>query len=140
MFAGAELHRRGSCRLCVASFDGCALEHGRAASSTPSTCCSRRAGYSPRPAAAGVCFDERPIQLIGEARRPIPSAQGRIERHDCEYRRNNTANLFVFLDANRRWRKAKVTPRRAAEDFATCMRDLTDVHYPGADRIRRPRL
>src|SRR5262249_36328330 len=33
-------------------------------------------------------------------------------------------------------RKVKVTERRAAEDFATCMRDLADVHYPGADRIR----
>jgi DDE superfamily endonuclease len=30
----------------------------------------------------------------------------------------------------------KVTERRAAEDFAACMRDLSDVHYPGAERIR----
>ena len=30
----------------------------------------------------------------------------------------------------------KVTERRAAEDFAVCMRDLTDVHYPEAQRIR----
>ena len=42
----------------------------------------------------------------------------------------------MFLDVNRPWRKAKVTERRAAEDFAACMRDLADVHYPGADRIR----
>ena len=40
------------------------------------------------------------------------------------------------LDVNRPWRKAKVTERRAAEDFAVCMRDLTDVHYPEAERIR----
>jgi hypothetical protein len=26
-----------------------------------------------------------------------------------------------------------VTERRAAEDFAACMRELTDVHYPKAD-------
>jgi transposase len=55
---------------------------------------------------------------------------------DCEYRRNGTANLFVFLDAHRSWRKVKVTERRAAEDFAACMRDLVDVHYPRAERIR----
>ncbi len=30
----------------------------------------------------------------------------------------------------------KVTDRRAASDFAECMRDLADVHYPKADRIR----
>ena len=42
----------------------------------------------------------------------------------------------MFLDANNPWRKVKVTERRTAEDFAACMRDLTDVHYPKADRIR----
>jgi hypothetical protein len=45
-----------------------------------------------------VCFDESPIQLIGEVRQPIPATPGQIERYDCEYRRNGTANLFVFLD------------------------------------------
>ena len=34
------------------------------------------------------------------------------------------------------WRKVKVTERRAAEDFAACMRDLVDIHYPRAERIR----
>jgi len=83
-----------------------------------------------------VCFDESPIQLIGEVRHPIPPEPGQIERYDCEYRRNGTANLFVFLDANRPWRKVMVTERRAARDFALCMRELTDVHYPKAARIR----
>src|SRR6266516_3894881 len=54
----------------------------------------------------------------------------------CEYRRNGTANLFVFLDVHRSWRKVKVTERRAAQDFAACMRELADVHYPEAERIR----
>lgn len=83
-----------------------------------------------------VCFDESPIQFIGETRLSIPAKPGQIERYDYEYRRNGTANLFVFLDVNRSWRKVKVTERRAAEDFATCMRDLAEVHYPGAERIR----
>jgi transposase len=91
---------------------------------------------APDPERPVVCFDESPIQLIGEVRRPIPPEPGQIERYDCEYKRNGTANLFVFLDVNRPWRKVKVTERRAAEDFAVCMRDLTDVHYPGVERIR----
>lgn len=33
-------------------------------------------------------------------------------------------------------RHAKVTDQRTCTDFAECMRDLVDVHYPGADRIR----
>jgi transposase len=91
---------------------------------------------APDPKRPVVCFDESPIQLIGEVRQPIPAAPGQIERYDCEYRRNGTANLFVFLDVNHPWRKVKVTERRTAEDFAVCMRDLTDIHYPGAERIR----
>lgn len=91
---------------------------------------------APDPKRPVVCFDESPIQLIGEVRQPIPAKPGQIERYDCEYRRNGTANLFVFLDVNRPWRKVKVTERRAAEDFAACMRQLTDVHYPAAERIR----
>jgi transposase len=90
----------------------------------------------PDPQRPVVCFDESPIQLIGEVRQPIPPKTGQIERYDCEYRRNGTANLFVFLDVNRPWRKVKVTARRASEDFALCMRDLADCHYPEAERIR----
>ncbi|WP_210054000.1 transposase, partial [Neorhizobium petrolearium] len=37
---------------------------------------------------------------------------------------------------NRSWRKVKVTDRRANEDFAVCMRDLVDLDYPGANRVR----
>ena len=69
---------------------------------------------APDPERPVVCFDESPIQLIGEVRRPIPPERGQIERYDCEYKRNGTANLFVFLDVNRPWRKVKVTERRAA--------------------------
>jgi transposase len=83
-----------------------------------------------------VCFDESPTQLIGEVRQPIPPEPGRPERYDYEYRRNGTVNLFVFLDAHRPWRKVKVTEQRTARDFAQCMRDLVDIHYPQAELIR----
>jgi transposase len=83
-----------------------------------------------------VCFDESPMQLIGEVRQPISAEPGQPERYDCEYRRNGTANLFVFLDAHKSWRHVKVTDHRKAQDFAACMRDLVDTHYPNADRIR----
>jgi len=83
-----------------------------------------------------VCFDESPTQLIGETRAPIPAEPGQPERYDCEYRRNGTANLFVFLDAHRSWRHVKVTEQRTAKDFAVCMRDLVDTHYPKAELIR----
>jgi len=91
---------------------------------------------APDPARPVVCFDESPTQLIGEVRQPIPAEPGQPERFDCEYRRNGTANLFVFLDAHKSWRHVKVTDHRTAKDFASCMRDLVDTHYPNADRVR----
>ena len=84
-----------------------------------------------------VCFDESPTQLIGEVRQPIPAKSGQLERYDCEYKRNGTANLFVFLDVHRPWRKVKVTERRTATDFAECMREISDVHFPKAEKIDR---
>jgi len=83
-----------------------------------------------------VCFDESPTQLIGEVRQPIPAAPGQPRRYDYEYCRNGTMNLFVFVDAHRPWRTVKVTERRTAVDFAECMRELVDIHYPRADVIR----
>jgi transposase len=67
---------------------------------------------APDPNRPVVCFDESPIQLIGEVRERIPAKPGQLERYDCEYKRNGTANLFVFLDVHRPWRKVKVTDSR----------------------------
>ena len=83
-----------------------------------------------------VCFDETPRQLIGEERVPIRAEPGKPRRVDYEYVRNGTANVFMFIDVNRPWRHAKVTDQRTCIDFAECMRDLVDVHYPEAERIR----
>jgi transposase len=90
----------------------------------------------PNPRRPVICFDETPTQLVGEARIPVPAAPGQVEKFDYEYCRNGTANLFVFVDAHRPWRHVKVTSQRTAIDFAECMRDLVDVHYPKAERIR----
>ena len=43
-----------------------------------------------------VCIDEVPVQLVGEARVPLPPAPGRPARYDYEYVRHGTANLFMI--------------------------------------------
>jgi len=93
--------------------------------------------YTHPPAAgtAVVCVDESPRQLIGEVRQSTPVAPGRPARHDYEYRRNGTANVFLAVDAHRPWRAAKVTERRAAIDFAEWMRDLVDGPYAEYERL-----
>lgn len=93
-------------------------------------------GEPPDPGHPVIRFDESPTRLIGEVRAPIPAEPGQRERFDFEYRRNGTANLFVFLDAHRPWREVKVTGRRAGADFAACMREPGDIHFPEADEVR----
>lgn len=82
-----------------------------------------------------VCFDEKSKQLVAETCTPIPAAAGRPERHDYEYVRNGTANLFLSVEPLRGWRHVEVTGRRTKLDFAQQMKQLVDVHYPRAGRI-----
>jgi hypothetical protein len=83
-----------------------------------------------------VCFDECPVQLIGETRLPQPAAPGRQRRVDYEYQRNGTANLFMLVQPLAGWREVTVTERRTGRDFAEQMRRLVDEHFPTATRIR----
>ena len=82
-----------------------------------------------------VCLDETSKQLIAETRAPIPAAPGRKARHDYEYVRNGVANLFMMFAPLEGWRHVKVTDRHTAIDYAHALRDLSDVHFPGASKI-----
>ena len=83
-----------------------------------------------------VCVDERPVQLISEVREVIPATAGRPERHDYEYKREGTSNLYMLACPDRAWREVKVTDRRGTLDFAHILKELVDVHFPDAERIR----
>jgi hypothetical protein len=82
-----------------------------------------------------VCFDESPYQLISEVREPLPATPGHPVRYDYEYRREGSCNLFMFLEPLQGWRHVKVTDRRTAQDFAHCLQDLVDRHFPQATVI-----
>lgn len=83
-----------------------------------------------------VCFDEVPVQLIGERRAPLPMRPGTPERIDYEYIRNGTCNVFVIVNPLDGKRHLTVTEHRANADFAHQMRWLVDAGYPTADKIR----
>lgn len=81
-----------------------------------------------------VCLDETPVQLVSETRIPLPMMPGKPECYDYEYHREGTANLFMFFAPLLNWRHIKVTSRRTKKDWAMCMRDLVEVHFPDAER------
>jgi hypothetical protein len=82
-----------------------------------------------------VCFDETPVQLVSETRQALPMKVGQPERWDYEYHREGTANLFIFFAPLQNWRHIQVTEHRTKVDWAKCMRDLVDIHFPQAEHI-----
>jgi hypothetical protein len=83
-----------------------------------------------------VCFDERPVQLVADIYDPLPLQAGQPRRYDYEYERRGTCNLFIMAQPLAGWRQVKATERRTKTDFARCMQELVDVHFPQATRIR----
>ena len=82
-----------------------------------------------------VCVDESSKQLIKETRTPIPMKPGQPARYDYEYERNGTANLFMMFAPLEGWRQVKVTDRHAAVDYAQVLKELSDTHFPDAEKI-----
>jgi uncharacterized small protein (DUF1192 family) len=82
-----------------------------------------------------VCLDETSKQLIAETRVPIAAKPGQPGRHDYEYRRNGTANLFMMFAPLEGWRHLKVTDRHTALDYAQVLKELSDTHFPGSAKI-----
>ena len=82
-----------------------------------------------------VCLDESSKQLIAETRVPVPMKPGRPARHDYEYERNGTANLFMLFAPLEGWRHVKVTDRHTAVDYAHVLKDLADTHFADAKTI-----
>jgi len=90
----------------------------------------------PDPRRPRVNFDEQSYQMLAEVRDPLPAKAAQPLRYDYQYQRKGTCNLFLFFCPDTGWREVKVTPQRTAIDFAHCMKDLVDVHFPDAEVVR----
>jgi hypothetical protein len=82
-----------------------------------------------------ICMDETSKQLVGETRVALPIEPGQARREDYEYERHGVANLFLFCEPLVGWREVQLTERRTRIDWAAAMRELSDRHYPAAERI-----
>ncbi len=82
-----------------------------------------------------VCLDETSRQLLSDATPPEPMAPGRAAREDYEYVRGGVCNLFMLAEPLKGRRHVMVSERRTRIDFANCIKELVDVHYPGAHKI-----
>jgi hypothetical protein len=82
-----------------------------------------------------VGIDEVPVQLVGEARAPLPARPGTPARYDYEYTRNGTADLFLVFQPLTGWRHVEVTERRTAKDFAELLRWLVEDIHEEAEKV-----
>jgi hypothetical protein len=57
-------------------------------------------------------------------------------RFDDAYTRYGTCNLFMMAEPFQGGRHLTVTSRRTMQEFAHCMAELVDVHFPEAEKIR----
>jgi DDE superfamily endonuclease len=89
----------------------------------------------PDPVHPVICMDETSKQLVSETRISLPTGPGQPQREDYEYERHGVANLFLFCEPLTGWREVQVTERRTRMDWAVAMHELSDRHYPAAERI-----
>jgi len=83
-----------------------------------------------------VCIDEKSKQLIEDIRKPIPMKPGSPAKHDYEYKRNGTRNIFVAVEPKAGKRTITVTKTRKKNDFANFVKGLVQKQYNKATEIR----
>lgn len=82
-----------------------------------------------------VCMDEKPLQLLGEVREPLPMKPGETAIIDSEYIRNGTCSIFAFIEPLAGKHHVSVREHRTATDWAEEIKYLCDVMYPDAGKI-----
>jgi hypothetical protein len=87
------------------------------------------------PAKPVICMDEKPYQLLGDVREPIPAKPGKAERVDGEYKREGTCSIFIFTEPLAGWRYAEALPRRTKIDWAHRVKWVLDCQYPDAEKV-----
>lgn len=87
------------------------------------------------PTCPTICFDEQTVQLLADRYPELPLKPGYVRRHDYEYVRGGTRNVFIFLEPKAGRRHLLITRRRTKHEWAKAIRYLVDVLYPHAQPI-----
>lgn len=82
-----------------------------------------------------VCMDEKPYQLLGHARGPIPAAPGHDRKEDSEYVRHGTCSIFVWVEPLAGRRRVMARRQRTRVDWAHEVEHLLTLDYPDAERV-----
>ena len=84
-----------------------------------------------------ICMDEKPYQLLGERRKPIPMKPGTPQKIDNEYERNGTCSISVYAEPLTGWGFGHARERRTAADWAHEIEWLlSESKFKNAPKIR----
>lgn len=81
-----------------------------------------------------ICMDESPRQLIAEVKTPTFAAPGQPARHDYEYKRCGTCNIFMANEPLAGRRIVEVTESKTKGDWARFIEKIAS-HYKDAEKI-----
>jgi hypothetical protein len=81
-----------------------------------------------------VCFDELPMQLLGEVVAPLSMKAGQPARFDYEYEREGTAALLVAFEPLTGRRLVETSKRRTKADYCRFMQRVAAL-FPQAEEI-----
>jgi hypothetical protein len=88
------------------------------------------------PAIPVICMDESNKQLVDHVRTPIPTMPGSPLRLDDEYVRKGVGDIFMAVEPLAGKRVVSITETRTRVDWAIFIKELLEVHYPMAEKIR----
>ena len=81
-----------------------------------------------------VCFDELPVQLLGEVVTPLPIKAGKPKRIDYGYARGGTCSLLVAFEPLTGRRIIETSKQSTNADYCRFMQRVAAL-YRQADRI-----
>ncbi len=81
-----------------------------------------------------ICFDELPVQLLGEVVTPLPMRAGKPQRVDYEYERGGTCSLLVAFEPLTGKRLVETSQQRTKVDYCRFMQRVTTM-YPNAEKV-----
>ena len=82
-----------------------------------------------------VCMDEKPVQLLAEARNGITSQSTGIRYQDNEYVRNGTCGIYLLTEPLAGWRYTEAKAQRTRIVWAESIKWLLDEQYPDAEQV-----
>lgn len=81
-----------------------------------------------------LCLDEKPVQLVKDARESIPGKPGSVKKRDYEYIRAGTANVFCTVEPKGGRHFTYVTKNRKGKEFAKVLNRIACI-YSDVEKI-----